>query len=59
MRCAPYGSDLLQYAAAGVPTLQYGPGDARHAHALDEHVRIADVLHCARTYALLALRLCA
>ena len=58
-RGAPYGSDLRQYAAAGVPTLQYGPGDVRHAHAVDEHVRIADVLHCTRVYALLALRRCA
>jgi acetylornithine deacetylase len=58
VRGAPYGSDLRQYAAAGVPTLQYGPGDVRTAHAVDEHVRIADVLHCARVYALLALRRC-
>ena len=58
VRGAPYGSDLRQYAAAGVPTVQYGPGKARHAHALDEQVRVADVLHCARAYALVALRLC-
>jgi len=58
VRGAPYGSDLRHYASAGVPTVQYGPGDARHAHALDEHVRLADVLHCARVYALLALRRC-
>jgi acetylornithine deacetylase len=55
---APYGSDLRQYAAAGIPTLQYGPGDVRYAHAADEHVVLADVLHAARTYALLALRRC-
>ncbi|WP_433160886.1 ArgE/DapE family deacylase [Kribbella sp. CA-247076] len=55
---APYGSDLRQYAAAGIPTLQYGPGDVRYAHATDEHVRLDDVLHAARTYALLALRRC-
>lgn len=58
VRGAPYGSDLRQYAAAGIATLQYGPGHARHAHAVDEHVRLADVAHCARVYALLALRLC-
>jgi len=56
---APYGSDLRQYAAAGIPTLQYGPGDVRYAHATHEHVVIADVLHAARTYALLAVRRCA
>ncbi len=54
----PYGSDLRQYAAAGIPTLQYGPGDVRYAHAVDEHVPLAEVLHCARAYALLALRRC-
>jgi acetylornithine deacetylase len=54
----PYGSDLRQYAAAGIPTLQYGPGDVRYAHAVDEHVALAEVLHCARAYALLALRRC-
>ena len=56
---APYGSDLRQYAAAGIPTLQYGPGDVRYAHATDEHVVLAEVLHAARTYALLAVRRCA
>ncbi|HWD82464.1 MAG TPA: ArgE/DapE family deacylase [Kribbella sp.] len=55
---APYGSDLRQYAAAGVPTLQYGPGDVRYAHAADEHVVLADVLQAARVYALLAVRRC-
>jgi acetylornithine deacetylase len=58
VRGAPYGSDLRQYAAAGIPTLQYGPGDVRYAHAADEHVVLADVLHAARTYALLAVRRC-
>lgn len=53
---APYGSDLRLYAAAGVPTLQYGPGRIEEAHAVDESVEIADVLACARVYALLALR---
>jgi acetylornithine deacetylase len=55
---APYGSDLRLYAAAGVPCLQYGPGDVRFAHASDEHVKIADVARCARVYALLAVRAC-
>jgi acetylornithine deacetylase len=55
---APYGSDLRLYAAAGVPTLQYGPGDVGHAHAVDEHVEVADLERAARVYALLATRLC-
>jgi acetylornithine deacetylase len=58
VRGAPYGSDLRLYAAAGIPALQYGPGDVRYAHAADENVALADVLHAARTYALLAVRRC-
>ena len=54
----PYGSDLRHYARAGVPTLQYGPGDVRYAHATDEHVDLAAVQSCARVYALMALRSC-
>lgn len=56
---APYGSDLRLYAAADVPTLQYGPGRVEQAHAVDESVELADVLACARVYALLAVRACA
>ncbi|MFF0343958.1 M20/M25/M40 family metallo-hydrolase [Kribbella sp. NPDC004875] len=56
---APYGSDLRQYAAADIPTVQFGPGDVRYAHAADEHVVLDDVLAAARAYALLALRRCA
>jgi acetylornithine deacetylase len=54
----PYGSDLRHYARAGIPTLQYGPGDVRYAHASNEHVELVDIFACARVYALLALRLC-
>jgi len=55
---APYGSDLRLYIAAGVPTLQFGPGDIRYAHALDEHVTLAEIESAARAFALLALRRC-
>ena len=55
---APYGSDLRHYAAAGVATLQYGPGEVRFAHAVDEQVEVAEIVRCARVYALLALRRC-
>jgi acetylornithine deacetylase len=58
VRGGAYGSDLRQYIDAGVPTLQYGPGEVRHAHATDERVGIDAVLHCARAYALAAVRLC-
>jgi acetylornithine deacetylase len=56
---APYGSDLrLLTGLAGIPTLQYGPGDARLAHGPDEAVPVADVAAAARTLALLALDIC-
>ncbi|MBA2445644.1 MAG: ArgE/DapE family deacylase [Nocardioidaceae bacterium] len=54
----PYGSDLRHYAAVGIPTLQYGPGSFRHAHTVDEQVRLDDVSACARVYALMAVRSC-
>ncbi len=52
-RAVPYGSDLRHYAAAGIPTVHYGPGDLRRAHAPNESVPIdqlratADVLTAA------------
>ena len=55
---APYGSDLRQYAAAGIPTVQLGPGTIRHAHAVDEHVEIAEVVGAAEAYAALLLSRC-
>jgi acetylornithine deacetylase len=55
---APYGSDLRLYAAAGIPTLQYGPGDIELAHAIDERVPAADLVTAARAFALLAVRRC-
>lgn len=55
---APSGSDLRLYAAAGIPTLLLGPGDLAVAHAADEHVASADLVACARAYALLVLRSC-
>lgn len=54
----PYGSDLRHYIAAGIPTVQYGPGEARHAHATDEHVAVDDLVTCAQVYAGMILRTC-
>src|SRR5690606_18781557 len=47
---APYGSDLRLYAAAGVPTVQYGPGAIEQAHSVDESVAIEVVVACAEAY---------
>ncbi|WP_344202324.1 ArgE/DapE family deacylase [Aeromicrobium alkaliterrae] len=55
---APYGSDLRLYQGAGVPTVQFGPGDIEHAHAVDEQVRIDDVVTAAEAYARLILARC-
>jgi len=55
---APYGSDLRLYQAAGVSTVQYGPGGITDAHAVDERVRIDDVVAAAEAYARLILARC-
>ncbi|MFC4068590.1 ArgE/DapE family deacylase [Actinoplanes subglobosus] len=55
-RGAPYGSDLRLYAGAGVPTLQYGPGDVRVAHSPYEKVSVSETVRVARTLVLAVLR---
>jgi len=56
---APYGSDLRLYAGVGgIPTLHYGPGDVRFAHAPREQVEIAEMLDVARALTVLTLRRC-
>ncbi|KQS60427.1 peptidase M20 [Geodermatophilus sp. Leaf369] len=57
-RALPAGTDLRLYAAAGIPTLHYGPGDLALAHAPQEQVPVDDVVHVARVLALTALRQC-
>lgn len=56
---APYGSDLrLLEGIGGIPTVQYGPGDAKLAHGPREHVAVDEVLTCAKTLSLTALDFC-
>lgn len=56
---APYGSDLrLLTGLAGIPTVQYGPGNTELAHGPHESVAVDEVVTCARTLALLALDVC-
>lgn len=55
-RGATYGSDLRHYTAAGIPTLQFGPGDIGVAHSAREHVSVREVTDAARTLALTVLR---
>jgi acetylornithine deacetylase len=52
---APYGSDLRLLTAAGIPTVQYGPGSPALAHTPEERVPIAEVRHCAEALTRLAL----
>jgi acetylornithine deacetylase len=56
---APYGSDLrLLTGLGGVPSVQYGPGDAMLAHGPLESVPIEQVLTTARTLAALIVDVC-
>jgi acetylornithine deacetylase len=59
LAAAPYGSDLRLYVGiGGIPTLHYGPGDVRFAHAPREQVAIDELIRCTRSLALLAARRC-
>jgi len=54
----PAGTDLRLYAAAGIPTLHYGPGDLHLAHGPGERVPVSELVTAARAFALLAVRTC-
>jgi len=56
---APYGSDLRQLTAAGIPTVQYGPGDVRAAHAVDEQVAVEELVMATETLVVTILRFAA
>lgn len=50
-------TDGRHFAARGIPTTIYGPGDPKLAHVPDEWVGIDEVLDATRAYALAALAL--
>ena len=54
---APYGSDL-RLLAPHLPTVQYGPGDTRNAHAPDEHITRAELEAATRALAVLYVEHC-
>jgi acetylornithine deacetylase len=59
LRGVTFGSDMrLLVREAGTPTVLFGPGDIRHAHAIDESVSIEELEVTAKTLALTALRFC-
>ena len=43
---------------AGIASVNYGPGDLRHAHTAREHVPVAELVACAQGIALTAMRFC-
>ncbi len=48
----PYGADMRLLVNEGnTPTVIFGPGDKRVAHAADEWVSVAEIADCARTLA--------
>src|SRR5690554_3723965 len=56
---APYGSDLRLYSGiGGIPTLHFGPGDVKFAHAVREQVNLDELIAVTRSLALLAVRRC-
>lgn len=53
----PSGEDMRLLVNEGnTPTVIFGPGEMKVAHAADEHVRLSDVADCARAVAVWALR---
>jgi acetylornithine deacetylase len=53
----PYGCDMALWTREGrAATLVYGPGDVGHAHAVDEHVNLSEVVEVARVLAAAADR---
>ena len=55
----PYGSDLrLMTTIGGIPTVHYGPGDIRHAHAPNESVTVAELVAVTQTLVLLVASAC-
>lgn len=59
IRGMPYGCDMgLTVGVGGIPTVVFGPGDIRDAHAPDESVAVDDLVHAAGALALTAVGIC-
>lgn len=59
VKAGVYGSDQRLYSGVGgIPTLHFGPGDFRWAHAPLERVELAEVVEVTRALVVLALRRC-
>jgi len=46
------------FSRAGIPTIAFGPGDILRAHAVDEHVPVAELVRAAQVLAVAAMRFC-
>jgi acetylornithine deacetylase len=46
------------FSRAGIPTIAFGPGDIAHAHAVDEHVPVDELVRAAQVIAVAAMRFC-
>jgi len=46
------------FIRAGIPTIAFGPGDILNAHAVDEHVPVAELVRAAQVLAVTAMRFC-
>ena len=56
---APYGSDLRLYSdIGGIPSLHFGPGDVRFAHAPREQVNLKELVSVTQALLVLAVRRC-
>lgn len=59
VRGMPYGADMRLLVHQGrTPTVLFGPGNVRHAHAPDEFVAVEELLATTKSLALTALRFC-
>ena len=55
----PYGADMRLFIRfGGMPCVMYGAGDARVAHATDEHISVTELLTAASTLAFLLADWC-
>jgi acetylornithine deacetylase len=52
----PYGADMRLFCARGIPCVMVGPPGLELAHAVDERVRVEDLVRLARALARLIVR---